>query len=152
MASTFGDTTNKSLMDKLREKPGIVAVGAAALATAGYLIYKSFTAEKDGKGDNDAVSEAGQAVDTEPEYLENAFFLDASAPPRENEERIVKWMNDQVSALLSQNDDGKLSVVDRKLQKEDFLRAMMIIQGRANVLSYELKQSLGEKRLKMLKD
>ena len=29
-------------MDKLREKPGIVAVGAAALATAGYLLYKSF--------------------------------------------------------------------------------------------------------------
>ena len=52
----------------------------------------------------------------------------------------MKWMNDQVEALLGQNEDGKLSVVNRKLQKEDYHRVLLIIQCRSAVLSYELKQ------------
>ncbi len=54
MSNTTVDcNTTSSLMDKLREKPGIVAVGAAALATAGYLLYKSIKG-----GNKDSVDDA----------------------------------------------------------------------------------------------
>ena len=72
-------------MDKLREKPGIVAVGAAALATAGYLLYKSFNSAGDKSGVDDAQSvvDDPQGAETEPDVvLENSFFLDAGAPAR----------------------------------------------------------------------
>ena len=60
-------------------------MGAAALATAGYLLYKSFNSG--GKsGVDDAQSEADAphgGAETEPDVvLENNFFLDASASAR----------------------------------------------------------------------
>ena len=140
-------------MEKLKEKPGLVAIGAAAIATAGYLIYKSVTVA-DSKGADDAPNDnESQAVETEAEVLENGYFLEAElSQARQNEESIVKWMNDQVDALLSQNEDRKLNVVNRKLQKEDFHRVMMIIQCRASVLSFEKRTELEKKRIDLLKE
>jgi hypothetical protein len=37
---------SQSLMDRLREKPGLLALGVAAIATAGYLVFKGLKASK----------------------------------------------------------------------------------------------------------
>lgn len=111
-----------SLMEKLKANPGIVLGAVAAVATAGFLFYKKMTANKSSKGSREDTDE------NEP--LELSFFLDAAAPIAENEKLIVKWVNDQVKALLSTNDDKKLTVIQRKLRKTDYLAAMVLIFGR----------------------
>ena len=41
---------------------------------------------------------------------------------------------------MGQQDDGKLTVINRRLQKEDFLRLMMVFEGRAAIYTQELVQ------------
>ena len=91
----------------------MLALGIAAIATAGYLFFKGRAAT--GKVCvADSESEQAREETEEPEELPNNFFLDPSATYAENERLIVKWMNDQIEA---QN----FSVVDRKLKNiEDF--------------------------------
>jgi len=91
----------------------LLALGIAAIATAGYLFFKGRAAA--GKVCvADSESEQAREETEEPEELPNNFFLDPSATYAENERLIVKWMNDQIEA---QN----FSVVDRKLKNiEDF--------------------------------
>ena len=72
MTDNKANTT--SIMDKLKENPGLFAVGLAAVATAGFLIYKSVSGKD------------GDRVETTQEELENSFFLDESQSARENEQ------------------------------------------------------------------
>ena len=61
-------------------------------------------------------------------------------------------MNEQIDALLSSNEDRKLIVTNRKLEKLDFLRVMMIINNRCTVFTQELKAKLDVARTKLLKE
>ena len=79
-------------MDRLKEKPGMFALGVAAAMTAGFLVYRSVTSK--GRNVNNNESEAPHEDETDPVVLENNFFLDPSASHEENEKLIVKWMND----------------------------------------------------------
>jgi hypothetical protein len=47
---------------------------------------------------------------------------------------------------LGQQDDEKLTVINRRLQKEDFLRLMMVFEGRAVIYTLELGQVQGAER------
>ena len=134
------NTTSTQLMEKLKESPGLVALGVAAIATAGYLFMKGSSASKPVQADSarDAGDSETAHEETLPEVLENSFFLELSDTVKKNEELIVKWMKEQCDVLLGANEDQKLAVVDRKLAKEDYLRVMMIIQNRTTVLSSEL--------------
>ena len=139
-------------MDTLKEKPGLVAIGLAAVATAGFVLYKSVTGNKDGAADAESAFSEADQQQTSPEVeLENSFFLDAEKSWSANESAITKWMNDQVESLLSQNEDRKLDVRDRKLSEEDFLRFMLILQGRQAVMTQELKKTKDDARLALLK-
>lgn len=133
-------------MDRLKEKPGLVALGVAAAATAGLLLYKAFTVKAQPAEAADSDIPAG----TQEQELENNFFLDPKAPQSESEKLIVKWVSDQLDSLKGQQDDNKILVVNRRLQKEDFLRLMMIIEGRTNVQSAELDGKLATDRLSLL--
>lgn len=48
------------------------------------------------------------------------------------------------------SDDNKVIVVNRRVQKEDFLRLMMIVEGRANVHSKDLASKLDTTRHALL--
>jgi len=113
------------------------ALGVAAVATAGFLVYRAVS----GKGKNVPDTESEQPDDeTIAEELEVNFFIDPAASHEENEKLIVKWMNNQVEALLGQQGDGKLTVINRKLEMEDFFRLMIIFEGRAVIYTLELSQ------------
>ena len=141
-------------MEKLKESPGLVALGVAAIATAGYLFMKqsgtkAVPAAESAHGDTE--SEAAHE-ETLPEVLENSFFLELSESAKKNEELIVKWMKEQCDVLLSANEDSKLAVVNKKLGKEDFLRTMMIIQNRMYVLTQEVNTACIAARSDLIKE
>ena len=109
----------------------MVALGVAAAATAGLLIYKVMSGKAASKAD--PIESEINAEETLESELENNFFLDSAASLTENEKLIVKWMTDQLDSLKGQSDNNKITVLNRRVQKEDFLRIMMIVEGRANV-------------------
>ncbi len=81
-------------MDRLKDNTGLIVLGAAALATAGFLLFKG--GNKGGQEDTDA----SMREETE-EILENSFFLDAAKTYAENEAIITKWTKEQCLALKS---------------------------------------------------
>ncbi len=78
-------------MDRLKDNTGLIVLGAAALATAGFLLFKGGN-----KGGQD--TDASMREETE-EILENSFFLDATKTYAENEAVITKWTKEQCLAL-----------------------------------------------------
>ena len=81
-------------MDRLKESPGLIVLGAAALATAGLLIYRG---TKGGAEATDATIES-HSEETE-EILENSFFLNDQKSYQANDAAITKWMKEQCLAL-----------------------------------------------------
>ena len=109
-------------------------MAAAVVAGSAFMIYKSVTGggAKSGDGDAAAAKSDAESVnpETEPEVLENSFFLKVGDAPRDNEQKIIKWVEDQVEALLSENEGRKLIVVDKVLSRTDYLRFMLILKCR----------------------
>ena len=82
-------------MEKLKESPGLVALGVAAIATAGYLFMKQSGQQKAASGQESVKDESESEVaheETMPEVLENSFFLELSESAKKNEELIIKWV------------------------------------------------------------
>jgi len=95
-----------NFMEKLKSNPGLLIGAAAAVATAGYYIYKRITS------DAKTVSATGGKAETEDEeQVAESFFLDAALSSAENGKLIASWVDDQVKALKSRYDDKKLTVV-----------------------------------------
>ena len=60
----------------------------------------------------------------------------------------MQWLQNQVEALLGQQDDRKLTVISRRLQQEDYQRLMILIEARGSVRASTLKDKLlGERDL-----
>ena len=115
----------------------------AAVAVAGLLVYVGMSGGKKKKSKDSSASKQKtvtaapaeetkeQRKDTEPDAeLENHFFIDPTKTPEEANEIIMKWMNDQVEALLGQYVPAKLPVSESKLTEDDFFRIMQIVNCR----------------------
>lgn len=83
-------------MDKLKDKTGLIAIGAAAIATAGFFLYKRAQV---GAAANSEDTDVTHEETQEDEILENSFFLDPKKSQAENDKIIVKWMQEQCLAL-----------------------------------------------------
>ena len=115
------------MVEKLKEKPGLVALGLAAVATAGYLLLK-----KGGQAAEEPGSEGTMAELDETQtqgVIENNFFMDPEFSLVQKQDKIEKWLKDQLDHLLGQQDDGKLTVIDKKLQKEDYYKIKNMEEG-----------------------
>ena len=126
-------------MEKLKESKGLIALAAGALAV-GYLIYKGSGSSGDKADDKESVaddrSERNAPAKDAPaeieeskqeEEMENAYFLEEKDGPEQHKKIILDWVKEQVNSLLCENDDRKLSIVNRKLGESDFFRVMHII-------------------------
>ncbi len=78
-------------MDRLKDNTGLIVLGAAAIATAGFLLFKGGN-----KGRQD--TDVSMREETE-EILENCFFLDATKTYAENKAVIAKWTKEQCLAI-----------------------------------------------------
>ena len=108
-------------MDKLKDnKGGIIAAVAAGALALGLIIYASSGKSKSADDDDDKTQVDQQDCEPTEEDIQNFFFLDASSSIEEQEKEINKWVQDQVDALLGENDDNKLSVSDFKISESDF--------------------------------
>ena len=76
-----------------------MALGIAAVAAAGLVIYNVATKKDDGAaadGDSDAETNADALTEKadSPRLVGDSFFMDPSDNHEENEKLIVRWMND----------------------------------------------------------
>ena len=68
-------------------KPVALIGGIAAALAVGYLVFGGRKAEQVPDSESEVAHE-----DTQPEVLENNFFLDPNATDAENEKAIIEWM------------------------------------------------------------
>ena len=125
-------------MDSIKENASTIAIGLAATAIAGLLIYKTINADK---------TEA-----EEPEVIpERFFFVDPALSIEDKEAAITKWAKEQVDTLLQNTGDSDtLRAPKGILVKEDFLVLINIVENRIKVFFDEEKTNAAQKRLPIL--
>ena len=123
------------MMDSIKENASSIAIGLAATAIAGLLIYKTMNADK--------IEE-----DVIPERF---FFVDPALSIEDKEAAITKWAKEQVDTLLSNTGDSDtLRAPKGILVKEDFLVLINIVENRIKVFFDEEKTNAAQKRLPIL--
>jgi len=133
------------MMENIKENAGTIAIGLAATAIAGLLLYKTINASKgegeDGKSD-------------EPEVIpDRFFFIDPALSIEDKEAAITKWAKEQVDSLLqSVGDSDTLRAPKGILVKEDFLILVNIVENRIKVFFDEEKTNNAQKRLPVLQE
>ena len=121
-------------MDSIKENAGTIAIGLAATAIAGLLIYRTMKAEEEVVPDR-------------------FFFIDPALSIDEKDAAITKWAKEQVDSLLqSVGDSDTLRAPKGILVKEDFLILVNIVENRVKVFFDEEKSNNSAKRLPILQE
>ena len=127
------------MMDSIKENASTIAIGLAATAIAGLLIYKTINADK---------------TEEEPEVIpERFFFVDPALSIEDKEAAITKWAKEQVDTLLQNTGDSDtLRAPKGILVKEDFLVLINIVENRIKCFFDEEKANAAQKRLPILQE
>jgi hypothetical protein len=125
-------------MTEQTQKWFMIGVGAAAIATACYMIFRTGQAIKKEK-------------EEEEQVVERVNFVDPTLSQAELDVRITKWVNEQVSALLRANPNNVLQTHNFALSHEDFLDVTNIAQNYVRVKQFTNRQQRQSERLDLIK-
>ena len=84
-------------MERIKDNAGTIAIGLAATAIAGLLLWKSYKSTK--------TEEETPAAEEEDIVPDRFFFMDPTLSIDKMNDQITDWAKEQVEALLSQTED-----------------------------------------------
>ena len=123
-------------MSESSQKWLAIGVGLAAIATAGFLIFRSSKADR---------------AETEEEEILRVHFVNANLSQTELDKLIEKWTDDQVKALIRDAPGNVLQTFNFSLSKEDFLDVTSIAQNYTCVRQFTKRRNLQNTRLELIK-
>lgn len=113
-----------------------IGMGAAALATACYILFKQ-------RKDHPAEPEVEQVV-------ERVNFVDPTLSQAELDARISSWVDEQIAALLKTSPNNVLQTHNFALSHEDFLDVTNIAQNYVRVKQFTNRQQRQRDRLEVI--